>query len=129
MIKIIKDGKLEKFTKTCPDCGCVFEYELSDTIKEYNYQFAYSTYPILYPYTRYVRCPCCGRKIVHDTGCEEVNTLTYPNVIYTTVNSGEKGCEDCLYYQEIKLNHEKQYKVGDTPCTWCPKMQPKCTSR
>lgn len=129
MIKIIKDGKLEKFTKTCSDCGCVFEYELVDLKKEYDYSMVLTSYPSQYRYIRYVECPCCGHKIVHDTGCEVVdNTLTYPKVIYTTNTSGELSCEDCLYYQKIKLNPEKQYEVGDTPCTWCPKMQPKCIS-
>lgn len=46
-----------------------------------------------------------------------------PGVKYTN-----SGCEDCLYYQHIKNNPLKANQVGDTPCTWCPKMVPICTS-
>lgn len=35
-IKIIKDGKMTKFKKTCPDCGCEFEYEASDLSADYS---------------------------------------------------------------------------------------------
>ena len=35
-IKIIKQGKVTKFTKTCPDCGCEFEYEASDLSTDYS---------------------------------------------------------------------------------------------
>lgn len=44
-----------------------------------------------------------------------------PGVTYTN-----NGCEDCLYYIQMKDN--PRLIVGDTPCTWCPKMQPYCTS-
>ena len=45
-----------------------------------------------------------------------------PGVKYTN------SCEECLYYQQMKNNPLKANQVGDTPCTWCPKMRPTCTS-
>lgn len=45
-----------------------------------------------------------------------------PGVKYTA-----DSCEDCLYYQQTK-GKDSIYIVGDTPCTWCPKMRPTCTS-
>ena len=48
-IKIIKEGKTGKFTKTCPYCGCEFEYGQGD--------IKYSTYVI---------CPCCGKHLHHN---------------------------------------------------------------
>ena len=30
-IKIIKEGKITKFRKTCPDCGCKFECIVNDS--------------------------------------------------------------------------------------------------
>ena len=49
-IKIIKEGKTGKFTKTCPYCGCEFEYGQGD-IKYYG---------------TYVICPCCGKHLSHN---------------------------------------------------------------
>lgn len=37
------------------------------------------------------------------------------------------GCEDCWWYQQQKANPNPTITIGDTPCTWCPKMQPNCT--
>lgn len=71
-IKIIKEGKLEnyRFTKTCPICGCEFEYELCDLKKEYDYSVCLTTYPAQYRYIRYVECPCCHERVTHDSGCD-----------------------------------------------------------
>lgn len=49
-IKIIKEGKTGKFTKTCPNCGCKFEYEQGD-VKYYG---------------TYIICPCCGKHLSHN---------------------------------------------------------------
>lgn len=70
MIKVIKEGKLERFKKTCPICGCEFEYDISDLYKEYNRSIVFTTYPAKYQYKRYVNCPCCGTQVYHDTGVE-----------------------------------------------------------
>lgn len=48
-IKIIEKGKIEKFTKTCPNCGCKFEYEQGDVKNG-----------------TYVICPCCGKYLSHN---------------------------------------------------------------
>lgn len=37
-------------------------------------------------------------------------------------------CEHCWWYQQQKANPNPTITIGDTPCTWCPKMQPTCTS-
>ena len=36
------------------------------------------------------------------------------------------SCETCGYYQYLKSNPNPA--AGDTPCTWCPKLQPTCTA-
>lgn len=61
MIKIIKEGKITRFKKTCPDCGCEFEYETSDLIPDYS--VCLTTFPS--QYSTYVICPCCGKHIRH----------------------------------------------------------------
>lgn len=61
MIKIIKEGKITRFKKTCPDCGCEFEYETSDLIPDYS--VCLTTFPS--QYSTYVICPCCGKHIHH----------------------------------------------------------------
>lgn len=44
-----------------------------------------------------------------------------PDIIYTN-----RGCDDCLYYQQMKNN--PRFPIGDTPCTWCDRMRPYCES-
>ena len=70
MIKVIKEGKVEnyKFKKTCSVCGCEFEYELRDLYKDYDNSRCLTSYPPQYSYCRYVNCPCCGERVLHDTG-------------------------------------------------------------
>lgn len=65
MIKIIKEGKITitRFKKTCPYCGCEFEYEASDLITDYS--VCLTTYPP--QYNTYVICPCCEKHIHHGT--------------------------------------------------------------
>ena len=77
MIKVIKEGKLERFKKTCSVCGCEFEYDISDLYKEYNHSLAFTTYPVKHQYKRYVNCPCCGTQVYHDTGVDADNDSNY----------------------------------------------------
>lgn len=35
-------------------------------------------------------------------------------------------CEGCWYYELQKANPNPTITIGDTPCTWCPKLQPTC---
>ncbi len=118
-IKILKPGKKKKevFKKTCEKCGCVFEFEEEDLTTDYS--FCLTSYPA--QYHRYIICPCCRNRIYHDNVFEG-GPNEYPKVYYTmdTLNS----CEDCLYYQQTK--DKARLTVGDTPCTWCKKMQPYC---
>ena len=67
MIKILKPGKIQKFTMTCPDCGCVFEYEPEDLLLErMPGGVVYTTLPPQYDWVRYVVCPNCHKKLKHD---------------------------------------------------------------
>ena len=98
-IKIIKEGKTGKFTKTCPNCGCKFEYEQGD---------AYGTYVI---------CPCCGKHLHHNSYIAYYNN---PNVVHI---SPEKGtivayCDNCPNKPD-----PKNVTTGDSPCDWCIKRQ------
>lgn len=64
MIKIVKPGKKE-FTVTCPRCGCIFSYELSDI------------------YILGVTCPECGGHVTHmlevDRPIDSLGNPVYPN--------------------------------------------------
>jgi len=122
-IKIIKHGQKPKFTKVCPHCGCEFEYEFEDLRVESNLSLNTCSYP---PYKkRVVVCPDCGEKLYHDSIVDP--DWTYPNVIYTNTNglgTADLDCDKCPNKPDFKNG---KYVVGDTPCTWCPKMQPYCT--
>ena len=121
-IKIIKQGKKKKevFKKTCEKCGCIFEFEEEDLITDYSLCLTTCSSQ----YHRYIICPCCGSRIYHDTVFEG-GMNDYPKVYYTMDKSN--SCEDCLYYQQTKNNPDNPgLTVGDTPCTWCKKMQPYC---
>lgn len=102
-IKIIKEGKTGKFTKTCPYCGCEFEYGQGD-IKYYG---------------TYVICPCCGKHLPHK--CYHYTTYyNNPNVVHI---SPEKGtivayCDNCPNKPD-----PKNVTTGDSPCDWCIKRQ------
>lgn len=63
MIKIIKDGKI-KFKKTCPECGCVFEYEPEDVTKEIVWDDHGGHYPVTHFYR--IKCPFCETLITLD---------------------------------------------------------------
>lgn len=116
MIKIIKDGKLTKFKKTCPDCGCEFEYEASDLIVDHS--VCLTTYTP--KYNTYVVCPCCGKRVYH--GTTQAVDLTNIRISYT--NAGIQNTLDCDKCPN-KPDPSK-ITVGDTPCTWCKKRQPYC---
>lgn len=114
MIKIIKEGKKTKFIKTCPDCGCEFEYEAEDL--QTDYTICLTSYPC--KYNTYVICPCCGRHIHHGT------TMVEAWPIYTTTNgTDDLDCSKCPNRPD-----PNKPVFGDTPCTWCIKRRPTCTS-
>lgn len=110
-IKIIKEGKIGKFTKTCPYCGCEFEYGQVD-IKYYG---------------TYVICPCCGKHLSHN------GYITYYNNSNINYIPPEKGqgyinskcidggiivayCDNCPNKPD-----PKNVTTGDSPCDWCIK--------
>lgn len=96
MIKIIKEGKITIFKKTCPDCGCEFKYEASDLITDYN--VCLTTSPL--KYGTYVICPCCGKHIHHG-----VTSVTNPMNITLCKNTID--CASAGYAKEYqKLNKE-----------------------
>ena len=115
-IRIIKEGKVTKFTKTCPRCGCEFEYEECDVIT--------SNPP---KYNRYIKCPWCGELIHH--GYTEAEPMEWPRlnggVYYINTNklNAWPDCETCPNKPD-----PLHPVVGDTPCTWCKKNQPYCTN-
>ena len=100
-IKIIKQGKMTKFTKTCPDCGCEFEYEASDLATDYFE--CLTTYPPRY--NTYVVCPCCGKHLHH--GYKETTGYSYP-VTYTTTAASWPDCDcvsDGITYKSTSTSH------------------------
>ena len=72
-IKIIKEGKTTKFTKTCPYCGCEFEYGQEDIKINSNFSV----------YDTYVICPCCGKHLSHNDYIAYYNNPNKPNPKYT----------------------------------------------
>lgn len=113
-IKIIEEGKIRKFTKTCPNCGCKFEYDEGDVKTNYN-DFSISYHN---DYGTYVICPCCGKHLPHNGYMAYYNN---PNVNYVNYIPPEKGtivtnCDNC----PNKLD-PKNVTTGDSPCDWCIK--------
>lgn len=123
-IRIIKEGKKTKFTKTCSECGCEFEYELEDIKTDYN--VCLTSYPA--KYNTYVVCPCCGKHIHHGTTLADdwPRTPIGPQVYYTntptTLENNLYDCDKCP--NKPDPNHPV---VGDTPCTRCLKNVPTCS--
>jgi len=130
-IKVIKHGE-KTFKITCPVCGCEFEYEYEDLTPDY------------LPGLKRVKCPDCGEWLAHNEYKAEKNIIwTAPDVDKT----GGKETKDKMFYVDyqnppVLWNHSQwpdcetcpnkpakdgKLIVGDTPCTWCPKMQPYCT--
>lgn len=67
MIKIIKDGKKPKpkriiYKVTCPHCGCIFEFEVSDLTIEKTPNGR-----------RTIACPCCDR-VLYIAYVENIST-------------------------------------------------------
>ena len=92
-IKIIKDSKMTKFRKTCPDCGCEFEYEASDLSADYC--VCLTTCPP--KYNTYVVCPRCGKHLHHGyTETIDYSCYSYPDVTYTTNETWSKDFDECL---------------------------------
>lgn len=94
-IKIIEKGKIEKFTKTCPNCGCKFEYEQGDA-----------------KYGTYVICPCCGKHLPHNGYIAYYNN---PNVVHI---SPEKEFIFTNCYNCPNKPNPKYAITGDSPCDW-----------
>lgn len=87
-IKIIEEGKIRKFTKTCPNCGCKFEYEQGDV------------------YGTYVICPCCGKHLSHNSyiayynnSCDNCPNKPDPKNVTT-------GDSPCNWYIKNKLTYK-----------------------
>ena len=81
---------------------------------------ALTTYPC--QFHRYVKCPECGDRIYHDTTSLEVPTP--PKIYY--LNGGLDTFPDCATCPN-RPDPNKPI-IGDTPCTWCRKNVPYCTS-
>lgn len=60
MIKIIKQGTIEKKIATCPECGCVFSFWKEDIQEEFNKNINVYYSPLL---QEYVKCPCCNNHV------------------------------------------------------------------
>lgn len=112
-INIIKEGRrLTKFTKTCPDCGCEFEYEQEDVKVDSSNCLTTRAHVI---------CPCCGKHLCH--GYIKKSISDYPNTIYTTTGMElkELNCDTC----PNKPDPEKPV-LGDSPCDLCRKREFTC---
>lgn len=118
-IRIIKEGKLQKFIKTCPDCGCEFEHDESDL--QTDYRLCLTTYPG--QYETYVVCPCCGKHIHHGTRFADEKPFNSPNIYYINTQDTTLDCDKC-----INKPDPNKPVFGDTPCTWCKKNVPYCST-
>lgn len=112
MIKILKEGRPQKFTTTCPDCGCEFEYELEDVKTDYS--ICLTTYPG--QYNTYVICPCCGKHIHHGTiKAEGYISLPTSNKL----NDAEYNPCDTCSNRFGTMDGLGNPVVEDSPCQWC----------
>ena len=122
-IKIIKHGK-ETFKAICTICGCEFSYQAED-LKEDHF------------HNHYIECPDCKQIVSHEyesknksitmTKCSPTvdYKLSYkylPNTAWATTTSWP-DCDTCPNKPD-----PNKLVVGDTPCTWCKKIQPYCIS-
>jgi len=136
-IKVIKHGET-KFRLVCPVCGCEFEYEFEDLVNQYDI-------------IKQVKCPDCGEWLTHREGesvkkpekditwkfpkpgepipCDKSYRHyvdhNYPYAIWTSNIPDWPDCETCPNKPDFKNGKPI---IGDTPCTWCKKNQPYCTS-
>jgi len=118
MIKILKEGKPQKFTKTCLECGCEFEYELEDIKTDYT--LCLTSYPG--QYNTYVICPCCGNSIHHGTIRENLEVPTKIN----TMKVEDNHCETCPN-RFGPMDGLGNPTAGDSPCQWCSHYKYKIT--
>ena len=60
-----------------------------------------------------------------DTKQEEIPSITYTNAdtIVNITDLSKKDCKSCIHYKDLASG---KVIVGDTPCTWCEKMNPIC---
>ena len=128
MIEIIKPGEIKKYTMVCPDCGCEFTYEKSDLESEYADKLNTdlpSNYFSSYVYIYYIKCPCCGKKLVHSYEAQNATNITpKPIQIYYSDSPPYKlACDKCPNKPD-----PNKVVIGDTPCTWCKKNQITCTN-
>ena len=115
-IKIIKEGKTTKFTKTCPRCGCEFEYEEEDV--KVDSSVCLTSYPA--KYATYVICPCCGKYLDHGYKTFP-NTLNVSYTDATVTELRDLDCEKCPYRPD-----PKKPTAGDSACDWCIKRHFTC---
>ena len=121
-IKVIKHGEKPKFKKTCLNCGCEFEYELEDLVTDSNWNLTGTTLSYPRRIRRVVICPDCGERLLHDM---VVDPDWYPPTVTYSTNLGTwPDCATC----PNKPDPNKPAQVGDTPCTWCIKNRPYCSS-
>ena len=120
MKKIIKHGNTH-FKTTCPYCGCEFEYD-SEDLEERNC-WSLTSNSLLNGY-KIVKCPDCGAEIYHSSSTDFPQ---YPKVTYSLNNYTDEwpDCETCPNKPDFKNG---KFIVGDTPCTWCRKNQPMCST-
>lgn len=133
MIKVIKHRD-KTFKTTCPICGCEFEYEGEDIREGGELELLKGSY--------FVECPECGKPVIHP----EFTLIYphYPNITwdinkevaplnpyrpyrqnpYATFDIGDNlNCGECPNKPD-----PSNPVVGDTPCTWCRKNQPYCST-
>ncbi len=72
MIKIIEDGHI-KFTKRCPKCNCLFEYEAEDVTKKVVWDDHGGHYPVTHFYE--IHCPFCNELIDLDKYDENLKKM------------------------------------------------------
>ena len=63
-----------------------------------------------------------------DIEISEIIFPQYNHYKYPGISFNNTGCENCLYYIQKSLNPDSELVAGDTPCTFCPKMMPRCVS-
>lgn len=64
-------------------------------------------------------------KLLKEFRKKHLDLTTAPSPSIITLHN--YSCEDCWWYQHLKNNPNYTVTVGDTPCTWCSKIQPTCT--
>lgn len=88
-MKIIKPGKLTQYEQTCPDCGCVFQYDKQDVCLDYMQDTIY--------------CPYCNKRLPPE--CTPSSSITHHGYVMIFV------CEDI---QGEKTMFESTSVIFDT---------------